>query len=112
MERSSIQIQIFEDGHDKRPHDILPESASFPYLLGKKEGKKKFYYLSSCWADAIREAVTWGEGEGSVLLFLMAKTWTEDLLVQIHHVSESEKHFKSYMYGVLNSSYQIVIPNT
>ena len=69
MERSSIQIQIFEDGHDKRPHDILPESASFPYLLGKKEGKKKFYYLSSCWVDAIREAVMWGEEGGGVLLF-------------------------------------------
>ena len=52
MERGSIQIQISEDAHR---HDILPD---FPYLLEKKEEKKKFYYLGSCGADAIREAVT------------------------------------------------------
>ena len=50
--RGSIQIQISEDAHR---HDILP---GFPYLLEKKEEKKKFYYLGSCGADAIREAVT------------------------------------------------------
>ena len=42
--------------------------------------KKKFYYLSSCWADAIREAVTWGEEEGGVLLFSNCPTFFKVLL--------------------------------
>ena len=71
MERGSIQIQIYEDAHR---HDILP---GFPYLLEKKEEKKKFYYLGSCGADAIREAVTLGGREGGMELsyFFFKAQW-------------------------------------